>query len=53
MFSEAGPVDGPSHLTTAEMLAPRAISPGGAAVNFHDDSAERETNPQDCDPIRG
>jgi hypothetical protein len=28
----AGPVDGPSHLTTAEMLAPRATSPGGAAV---------------------
>jgi hypothetical protein len=30
----AGPVDGPSHLTTAEMLAPPATFFGGAAVNY-------------------
>ncbi len=32
IIRSAGPVDGPSHLTTAEMLAPRTILCGGVAV---------------------
>jgi hypothetical protein len=37
----AGPADGPSHLITAKMLAPRVMIRGGVAVDYGE--AERES----------